>query len=117
MADSTKLTKKTVQQLYADTVVSLRKVGQQVLPRLGYIYILLLVCSLAYVVSTVNQTFDSADALSSSDTAPLPGADITTTNFTMSFDTATIAKVKALNGNTTNMNVSLPSGRINPFAE
>ena len=96
MADSTKLTKKTVQQLYADTVVSLRKVGQQVLPRLGYIYILLLVCSLAYVV---------------------PGADITTTNFTMSFDTATIAKVKALNGNTTNMNVSLPSGRINPFAE
>ncbi len=107
--------KKTFAQLLADTKSSLYKIGQKILPRLGYLYILLLVCAVAYVISTVNQTFDLSSSSNTTSTTPSP--DTSSTNFTFSFDAATVAKVKALSSGQANMTVTLPSGRINPFSE
>lgn len=116
MADQTK-PKRTISQQLADMKGSLRKIGQQISPRLGYFYILLLVCAVAYVVSTVNQTFDQSGTISSDATSSQNAQNTDSTNFTFSFDAATVAKVKALSSGASNMTVSLPSGRINPFAE
>jgi hypothetical protein len=116
MADQTK-PKQTISQQLADMKGGLRKIGQQISPRLGYFYILLLVCAVAYVVSTVNQTFDQSGTISSNVNSSQSAQDASTTDFTFSFDAATVAKVKALSSGAANMSVSLPAGRINPFSE
>ena len=80
-------------------------------PRLGFAYLVLMLIGVTSVVYMVSQTMQSVDA-----------GQGTVTNqklseYVIPFDQVTISKLKQLNSDNVSPNVSLPSGRINPFSE
>lgn len=83
--------------------------------RIGYafrrfhatLFIIAVVAGLAYaVISLSNLVTDASEGIGG-----------TTTNETITFDTATMERLKALHSSEKTPSIALPNGRINPFNE
>ena len=111
MINDTKAQKPTIKQSFADLTVSARAVLLKLSPRFGYIYFVLMLLGITSVVYIVSQTMQSTSI----------GEGVSTSQklseYTITLDQSTISQVKALSNNNSSPSVTLPTGRINPFAE
>lgn len=105
-----KQTKKSPQS-NTELVDSLRKVVRKIEPHLGFVYTVILLVGITLTVYLVTQSLRITT----------PSTVTTTTNensFSISFDDATIKKIQTLNDyENQSFDVSIPDGRVNPFAE
>ena len=106
---------KQTKSLSLDTkelVNSLRQTAKKVEPHLGFIYTVTLLIGITLAVYLVSQSLQTTSLSVSS------ALSTEQNSFSIHFDDATIKKIQDLNDyENESYNVSIPDGRINPFAE
>lgn len=111
-AKSEEKVKKSASESLKESLDALKAFGRKAEPRIGFVYIILLLSAIGLSIFLVGQTLRDT----SSGVAPQTTDD----DFLIKFDDATIEKVRILNSTTngsSNTAPELPDGRINPFAE
>ena len=103
--------KPTIDQSLKTFGVWLRATTQKIAPHFGFIYLSIMLVGITGVVYIVSQTMQSTD------TGEGIGSTEKLSAYTMSFDRTTITKVQTLSNQNGSLDVTLPSGRINPFSE
>jgi hypothetical protein len=95
-----------------DVQQSLKSAWRKIEPHIGFFYAVFLLLGLTFTVFIVSQTLNSAPTNLQSN------SDAEIDDYSLVFDQSTITKVQELDDNaSSNASVSLPAGRINPFAE
>lgn len=112
MADSSEKKKGLSSLSTKELLDSLRASVKKIEPHLGFIYTVILLLGVTLTVYLVSQSLQTpATTLSSDATAD-------TNSFSIRFDDTTVKKIQALNDyENQSFDVSIPDGRINPFAE
>lgn len=110
MDDSKKKQSVTLQQSFEEIMSSLRSLGAQIAPHLGFIYVIIMLLSITMVVYSVTQIMQLTNTPSSTPTTSSAG------DYTITFDKKIILKIESLNSATA-PNSTIPGGRINPFSE
>lgn len=103
--------KPTLKQSLSDFTNSLNSLAQKINPKLGFIYFCLLLIGITFVVYLASKTMQSTDTGGSAATSQKVA------EYSIPFDKKTITKIKSISTKNESPNISLPTGRINPFSE
>lgn len=100
----------TIQDLQKSLLDSWKKLE----PKLSFVYAVILLLGLTFVVYLVSQTLNG----NSSTSTVQNSSEVQIDDYSVSFDQPTISKIQELDDNSSsNTSITLPAGRINPFAE